>query len=77
MMGIPKTIKINTKNGKKTYYYWDEYDSWDEAKFYGNKIKLERKSEMSVKYFVLEAEDSWFLPVPKFVLYLNRKLKLI
>lgn len=77
MGGVPKEIKINDGyNGKKTYYYWSEYDSFDEARFYAKKIKMERK-EMKIRYFILESQEGWFLPVPKFVLYLNKKLRLI
>ena len=77
-MGVPKTININDgNNGKKEYYYWDQYDSWDEAVYYGKKIKEERKGELRIRYFVLQSEDSWFLPVPRFILYLNKKLKIL
>lgn len=77
-MGIPKSIRINEgTNGKVEYYYWSEYDSWEEAKYYAKKIKEERKMEMKIKYFIMESQEGWFLPVPKFVLYLNKKLRII
>lgn len=73
-----KEITINEgSNGKTKYYYWDEYDSWEEAKQYGKRIKEERRKEMRIKYFIIETKDSWFLPVPKFILYLNKDLRLI
>ena len=79
-MGIPNTIEIKDgkRNGKIKYYFWSDYNSWEEAEYYAKKIKEERRREgMKIKYFILEAQDSWFLPVPKFVLYLNKNLRLI
>lgn len=78
-MGIPKIIKIGDgNNGKIDYYYWDEYDTHEEAVYYAKRIKEERKREgTKVKYFILETQDSWFLPVPKFIVYLNKKLKIL
>lgn len=78
-MGIPKEIEINEgKNGKGKYYYWSEYDTYNESLYYAKKIKLERKMEgMKIKYFILKSQDGWFLPVPKYILYLNRSLRLI
>lgn len=77
-MGIPKSIEINNgKEGKRKYYYWSEYDSFDEAVKYGKEIKEYRRKEgMQISYFVLESQEGWFLPIPKFVLYLNKKLTL-
>lgn len=78
-MGIPKQIEIGEgTNGKVKYYYWSEYDGFEEAKYYGKKIKDERAKEgTKVKYFILKSQDGWFLPVPKFILYLNKDLRLI
>lgn len=77
-MGIPRTIQIKEgKNGKKTYYYWDEYDSYDEALYYCKKLKKGRMKDMKIKYFILETQDSWFLPVTKYVAYINKKLRLV
>lgn len=78
-MGIPKVIKIGDgTNGKINYYYWDEYDTREEALHYAKKVKDERKMEGTrLKYFILETQDSWFLPVEKFVVYFNLKLRLI
>ena len=77
-MSIPYTIKINNGNNKIIYYYWSEYESYEEALYYGKKIKEDRRKEnMKIKYFILESQDSWFLPVPKFILYLNKKLRII
>lgn len=77
-MGVPKSIKINDGyNGRKEYFYWSEYNSWEEARYYGKKIKDERGKEgMKVKYFIIESQDSWFLPVTKFVLYLDKRLRI-
>lgn len=78
-MGIPREIEIGEgNNGKVKYYYWSEYDGYEEAIQYGKKIKEERRREnMKIKYFILKSQDGWFLPVPKFVLYLNKDLRLI
>ena len=80
MMGIPRKIKIKdgNSNGKTTYYYWNEYETDEEATQCARRIKKERRQEgMKVKYFILETQDSWFLPVPRFVVYLNKKLRLL
>lgn len=78
-MGIPKEIEINDGyNGKQKYYYWSEYETFAEAIYYAKKIKLDRKMEgIKIKYFVLESQEGWFLPIPKFVLYLNKNLRII
>lgn len=78
-MGIPKTIRINDGNkGRITYYYWSDYDSYQEALYYAKRIKEERKMEnMRLKHFILESQEGWFLPVPKFALYFSKKLRLI
>ena len=78
-MGIPKTISIGEgTNGKTKYYFWSDYETHEEAIYYAKRIKLERKQEgTKIKYFILETQDSWFLPSPKFVVYLNKKLRLL
>jgi len=72
-------IKIRNGRGKneQTFYYWSEYDSYEEALYYAKKIKQERKPEMNLKYYILETKTGMLLPVPKFVLYFNKKLRLI
>lgn len=78
-MGIPKKININNGYyGKNEYYYWSEYESKEEAYYYAKRIKEERRKEgMKIKYFVVESQEGWFLTVPKFVVYLNKDLKLL
>lgn len=77
-MGVKKTITIKDgTNGKKEYYYWSEYDSYDEALHYAKRIKEERKGEMRIRHFIVETNEGRFLPVPKFVLYLNKNLRII
>lgn len=77
-MGVPTVIYIKEgKYGKIPYYYWDEYDTPEEARMVAKRIKLERKGEMNIKYYLMESQDSWFLPVTKYVIYLNKKLRLI
>lgn len=72
-MGIPKTIRVN---GYK-YYYWDNYDSREEANDYAQEIKKRKQKEgIKVKYFIQEMEDSPFLPVMISVLYFNKKLRI-
>ena len=77
-MGIPKIIKIKDgTDGRKNYYFWDSYDTYEEAKYYGKKIKFERRNEREkIKYFILESQDSWFLPVTRFALYFSVKLRI-
>ena len=76
-MTIPKVVLIPCgKKGVKRYFYWDEYDTIEEAIYYAKKIKLERKEEMCIKYYITETKDSWFLPVTKYVVYLNKKMRL-
>lgn len=71
-MGIPKRIKISDGYyGQKEYYFWEEYETYEEAIYNARKMKI----TMKVKYFIIESQDSWFLPVPKFVLYLNKKVE--
>lgn len=76
-MNAPKTIKIKDgMYGKNEYYYWDEYESWEEAIYNAKKIKEERRrKDIRIKYFIIETKDSWFLPVPKFILYFNKDIK--
>lgn len=78
-MGIPKEIEIGEgTNGKVKYYYWSEYDGYAEALYYAKKVKEEnRMRNNKIKYFILKSQDGWFLPVPKFILYLNKDLKII
>lgn len=78
-MGVPKEIEIKDGyNGKKKYYYWSEYETFAEALEYAKKIKSDRKAEgMKIKYFILESQEGWFLPIPKIVLYLNKDLRII
>lgn len=78
-MSIKKEIEINNgrQGGKQKFYYWSEYESYEEAVYYAKKIKDERKGEMKIKYFIVETKESWFLPVAKFVLYFNKKMRLI
>lgn len=78
-MGIPKTIEIGEgSNGKTQYYYWSEYDGYTEALYYAKRIKEDRsKTGMKIKYFILKSQEGWLLPVPKFILYLNKDLRLI
>lgn len=75
-MGAKKEIKINNGRGnaKQTYYYWEEHNSYEEAVFYAKKIKEEKKGEVKLKYYILETKESWFLPVAKFIIYLNKDL---
>lgn len=78
-MGVMKEIKIGDGiNGQRTYYYWNEYESREEALYYAKKIKHERKQEkMNIKYFIIESKEGWFLPVPRYIVYLNKKLRLL
>lgn len=71
-MGIPKEIEINNgDNGKKRYYYYKKFDEYNETKHNAKEIKKRHR----VSYFILKSQDSWFLPVPVFTLYLSKKLK--
>lgn len=78
-MGVQKIIKIGDgTNGKVNYYYWDEYETKEEALYYAKRIKQERKLEgIKINYFILETQDSWFLPVDMFIVYFNKKLKIL
>lgn len=77
-MAVPKVIYIKEgKYGKVAYYYWDEYDNAEEARIVAKRIKEERRNEMKIKYYLLKSEDSWFLPVTKYVVYLNRNLRVV
>ena len=62
----------------KPYYYWDEFNTWEEAQIIAKRIKEERKVEgIKIKYTIVTAEDNWFLPVIKYILYLDKKFKII
>ncbi len=78
-MVAPSVVFIGDGNkGKIKYYYWNEYESHEEALYYAREIKKEKRGEnMNLKYFILESQEGWFLPFPKFVLYLSKKLRLI
>lgn len=77
-MGVKKIIEIKDgTNGKKKYYYWSEYESYEEALHYAKRIKNERKNEMRIRYYIVETSEGRFLPTPKFILYLNKDLRII
>jgi len=69
-------IRNGRKKNEQTFYYWSEYDSYEEALYYAKRIKKERKPEMNLKYYILETKKGMLLPVPKFVLYFNKKMRL-
>lgn len=70
---VEKTIIINGQE----YHYFDEYGTWETA----IKIAKEFKKERKTKYFILQAKEKGLmknlLPSTKFLLYLNKKLKII
>ena len=83
-MGIPRVIVISSGKDEvgntkfEEYYYWSDYDTREEALHYAKKIKDERKKmKQKIRYFILKHQEGRFLPVPIFVLYLNRKLRII
>lgn len=75
---MEEIIKIRNGRGKneQTFYYWSEYDSYEEAIYYAKRIKRERKPEMNLKYYILESKTRRFLPVPKFILYFNKQMRI-
>ena len=77
-MSFTKVIYLKNGNrGMKPYYYWDEFDTWEEAQIIAKRIKEERKvMGIKVRYTIVTADDSWFLPVTKFVLYIDKRLKI-
>lgn len=76
-MTSPNTIQIGNGKGKQqVFYYWSEYETYEEALYYAKRIKKERKPEMNLKYYILPAKEGRFLPVPKFILYFNKKMRL-
>lgn len=74
-MGIPNKIVIgNGNNRKEKYFLWEKYDSFEEAKTNGKRIKGSLKQQgRKISYFIIESKESWFLPVPEFGLYFNRR----
>lgn len=74
---MEKVIYIKDGGMKVPYYYWDSYNSWEEAIFYAKKMREDRKGEFHLKWFILEAQEGAILPVPKVILYLNRKLRVL
>lgn len=67
-----KVITINDGTaGKKKYYLYSSYNTYEEAKNMA-KLKKEEYPNKRIKYFILESEEGWFLPVNKFCLYLTK-----
>jgi len=38
--------------------------------------KMEKKMGINIKYTIAIAQDSWFLPVTKNIVYLSKRLKI-
>ena len=62
---------------EREYYYWDKYDSWEEALKVGKKIKMERKEMgQSVKWFIIEETEGTIYPKKVSLLYFNKRMKI-
>lgn len=57
---------------KTKYYYFDSYNSWNDAYEVARKYK-----RMKCKYFILQKEFGFLFPELKYVLYLNKYRNLL
>lgn len=73
-MGIPTEIMLGdgTEN-KKKYYYYNQNNTYKEAKEKAKEIKKQHKKK-GIKYFIMKSQEGWLLPVPKYILYINKKI---
>ena len=56
------------------YYYYDGYDTYQKAK---EIAKWYRKKNKKCKYFILKIERGFWFPQDKYVLYLNKVVRLL
>ena len=66
-----KTISINDgSNGRRKYCFYDSYETYEEAMKMGKETKKKEKA----KWFIVPAEEGWFLPIEKFNLYFDKEI---
>ncbi len=73
--------KIKIKNGmydEKEYYYWDKFNTWEEALKVAKKIKMERKNtnKQRVKWFIIEETEGVIYPKKVSLLYFDRRMRI-